>query len=74
MRRPGAALDLAALEAILPGITAKVRFIDAPRVDISSREIRRLAAEGLPYRGYLPAAVYDYIQEHRLYRRTTNNE
>jgi nicotinate-nucleotide adenylyltransferase len=68
MRRPGDAVDLPALEAILPGITAKVRFVEAPQVDISSSDIRARAAAGRPFRYFLPPAVYDYILEHNLYR------
>jgi len=67
MRRPGDSVDLPALEAVLPGIGAKVRFIDTALTDISASEIRRRVAEGLPYRDTLPLTVYDYIQENQLY-------
>jgi nicotinate-nucleotide adenylyltransferase len=67
MRRPGDAIHFPALEAILPGITRKVRFVDAPPVDISSHEIRQRVADGRPFRYLLPPAVYDYILEHDLY-------
>lgn len=68
MRRPGDSIDLPALEAILPGITSKVRFVEAPLLDISSRQIRQRIAEGHPFRYYLPPAVYRYIVRHQLYR------
>jgi len=67
MRRPSDSIHLPDLEAILPGITSKVRFVDAPIVEISSREIRQRVAEGRPFRYYLPPAVYGYILEHNLY-------
>ena len=67
MRRPSDSIHLPDLEAILPGITSKVRFVDAPIVEISSREIRQRVAEGRPFRYYLPPAVYGYIMEHNLY-------
>jgi nicotinate-nucleotide adenylyltransferase len=67
MRRPSDSIHLPNLEAILPGITSKVRFVDAPIVEISSREIRQRVAEGRPFRYYLPPAVYGYILEHNLY-------
>ena len=68
MRRPGEIIQLSTLEAALPGLTKKTRFVEAPLLQISSREIRRRIAEGLEFRYFLPPAVYDYIQEHRLYR------
>lgn len=69
MRRPGDSIDLSALEKQIPGITAKVRFIDAPLLEIASREIRRRAAEGLPFRYYLLPSIYDYIVEYGLYQK-----
>jgi nicotinate-nucleotide adenylyltransferase len=67
MRRPGESVQLDALEAILPGLAEKVRFVDAPLLEISSREIRRRVKEGLEFRYFVPRAVYEYIREHRLY-------
>jgi nicotinate-nucleotide adenylyltransferase len=67
MRRPSDSIHLPDLEAILPGITSKVRFVDALLLEISSREIRQRVAEGRPFRYYLPPAVYGYILEHNLY-------
>lgn len=68
MRRPGDSIDLPALEAILPGITSKVRFVEAPLLEIASHEIRQRVAEGRPFRYYLLPSVYEYILEHNLYR------
>ena len=68
MRRPGESVQLSALGAALPGIMDKIRFVEAPLLQISSREIRRRITEGLPFRYFLPPAVYDYIQTHNLYR------
>jgi len=67
MRRPDDAIHLPNLEAILPGITRKVRFVDAPLVDVSSREIRQRIEVGRPFRYFLPPSVYEYILEHGLY-------
>ncbi len=67
MRRPGDSIDLPALEKIIPGLTAKVRYVDAPLLDIAAHEIRRRVADGRPFRYFLPPAVYDYILEHNLY-------
>jgi len=68
MRRPGDEIDLQALEKKLPGLGAKVRFVDAPQLEISSSSIRQRIASGGHYRYYLPSAVYDYIQQNGLYR------
>ncbi|MBE3067043.1 MAG: nicotinate (nicotinamide) nucleotide adenylyltransferase [Chloroflexi bacterium] len=68
MRRPGDFIDLPALENIIPGLTAKVRFVDAPLLDIAAHEIRQRVADDRPFRYFLPPAVYDYIMEHNLYR------
>lgn len=42
------------------------------RVDVSATEIRARVAAGLPVRGFVPDAVAEYIEAHRLYR--TMNE
>lgn len=67
MRRPGDAIDLADLEASLPGLKAKVRFVDAPLLDIASSEIRRRVRQGLAFRYYLTPEVYEYILSSGLY-------
>jgi len=68
LRRPGARLNLARLERLLPGLLEKTRWIDAPRLDISATHIRRLVAEGKAYRYYVPEQVFAFIQENQLYR------
>jgi nicotinate-nucleotide adenylyltransferase len=68
MRRPGDSVDLSALERQVPGTQAKVRFVDAPLLNISSSDIRRRIREGLPFRYYLPQSVYKYILDNKLYR------
>jgi nicotinate-nucleotide adenylyltransferase len=67
IRRPGEETDLEALEHELPGITSKVHYVDAPLLEIASREIRNRVATGRPFRYYLPASVYEYIERHQLY-------
>jgi nicotinate-nucleotide adenylyltransferase len=68
MRRPGNEIDLTELERELPGITLKVRFVDAPLLEVASHEIRERARSGRPFRYYVPSAVFDYINKHSLYR------
>ena len=67
MRRPGEETDLQALERELPGISSKVHYVDAPLLEIASREIRSRIAAGRPFRYYLPEPVYEYIEQHHLY-------
>jgi nicotinate-nucleotide adenylyltransferase len=68
MRRPGDEIDLPSLERSLPGLSAKVRFVNAPQLEISSTSIRQRVATGGHFRYYLPTGVYDYIQQTNLYR------
>ena len=68
MRRPGDTVELATLEKSLPGLRSKVRFVEAPLLNIAAREIRKRIAEGRPFRYFLPERVFEYINEHGLYR------
>jgi nicotinate-nucleotide adenylyltransferase len=44
------------------------QLVHAPLVDLSSRDLRRRAAEGRTVRYLVPRAVEIYIQTHRLYQ------
>jgi nicotinate-nucleotide adenylyltransferase len=68
MRRPGDSIDLARLEDKLPGIGGKIRFIEAPLLEISSSQIRERVAAGRGYRYYLPPRVYQVVKRENLYR------
>jgi nicotinate-nucleotide adenylyltransferase len=67
MRRPGEKVDLHDLDKRLPGLSSKVEFIDAPLLEISSKNIRTLVANKKPFRYYLPPDVYAIIREKGLY-------
>jgi len=67
MRRPGDEIDTESLKKTLPGLKNKLRFIETPQLEISSSSIRERVASGGHYRFYLPAGVYDYIRQNRLY-------
>lgn len=67
MRRPEDALDASMLGDAVEGLEEKIRFVNAPLLEIASREIRRRVREGLPCRYYLPMPVYAYILEEGLY-------
>jgi nicotinate-nucleotide adenylyltransferase len=69
MLRPQEAVDVAALEARLPGLGERLRWVHAPLLEISSSYIRQQVAAGRPYRYYLPEAVYQIIAQRGLYLR-----
>lgn len=68
MRRPQDFVDLPRLERALPGIVAKVHFVEAPLLEISSTSIRERVASGRHYRYFLPEPVYEIIEANQLYR------
>ncbi len=68
MRRLGENIHLAQLEGLLPGLSAKVRMVVAPLVEISSTDIRRRLASGRSVRYFLPGAVWRLIEDLQLYR------
>jgi len=59
--------DLATFEASIPGIAQNLVWLEVTPVDISSTDIRRRMAKGLPIGHLVPAGVDRYIKEHRLY-------
>jgi nicotinate-nucleotide adenylyltransferase len=67
MRRPGVDVDLRALEAALPGVAARVSWVDAPRLDIASHDIQRRARAGCSIRYLVPRAVEAFIAQEGLY-------
>jgi nicotinate-nucleotide adenylyltransferase len=56
------------LEAELPGLDSKLRYIDAPLIEIASSDIRDRASRGLPFRYMLPPSVYDHVMRRHLYQ------
>jgi len=68
MRRPGIKPDLNALEHAIPGLRARLHWIPAPPIDLSSSTIADLIAAGRSVRYLVPDRVLDYILTHRLYR------
>ncbi len=68
MLRPGREPDLGELEKQVPGLASRVRFIQAPLLEISSSDLRCRIAAGEPCRYYLVPAAYQLILERGLYR------
>jgi nicotinate-nucleotide adenylyltransferase len=67
MRRSNDTIDLKSLEEILPGLSDKVQFFNAPLLEISSRDIRKRISEGRAFRHYLTPLVHEYILKNGLY-------
>lgn len=65
--RQGYGADLQALEAVLPGVSARTLLLDTPELEISSTDIERRIKAGLPIKYLVPEAVEEYIHAHRLY-------
>jgi nicotinate-nucleotide adenylyltransferase len=71
VERPGVEIDLFQLEGELPGLTSRIHWVQMPRLEISSSDLRARARAGRPISYLLPAAVEAYILEHELYREST---
>lgn len=56
------------LEALLPGLSKRVTWLDMPQLPFSATQVRTLASQGTPLVGFVPAGVEAYIREHHLYR------
>jgi nicotinate-nucleotide adenylyltransferase len=65
--RPGADLNLWALDSILPGLCDKIKVFESPLLDISSSEIRHLAANHGPFRYFVLPSVYQVIIDRKIY-------
>jgi nicotinate-nucleotide adenylyltransferase len=67
MHRVGDEINLDKLEKQLPGITAKIAYLDAPLMEISSSQIRQRIFDGLPFKHFVTRAVYKVIRSTGLY-------
>ena len=67
MRRHADQVDLESLEKVLPGISQKVKIVDAPILEISSRQIRERVRDNQGYRYYLREIVYEAILDQGFY-------
>ncbi len=67
MRRHADHVDLESLEKVLPGISEKVAIVEAPILEISSKQIRQRITDKMGYRYYLRDSVYEAIRELGIY-------
>ena len=68
VERPGTEIDLDRLAQRLPGLQARLHWIQMPLLEISSRDLRKRVRTGQPISYLVPRAVEAYIMEHGLYR------
>ena len=60
--------DITALDNLRPGASGQVSYIDFPRVDISSTNIRQRISQGQTVRYQVPREVESYMDRYGLYR------
>jgi nicotinate-nucleotide adenylyltransferase len=68
MARPGYRPDLTELEAALPGLAARLDWVEMPVLDIAASDLRRRVGQGRSIRYQVPEAVAAYVAERGLYR------
>ncbi len=73
LRRPGYSADLDELEKKIPGLRARVVFIPAPELEISSSDLQELVREGKSIEDMVSPDVAAYIREHHLYEDSTED-
>jgi nicotinate-nucleotide adenylyltransferase len=67
MRRPGDQVVLGELISKLPALMDKLRWIDAPQLEIAASRIREKISQGEAYQYYLHPEVNKLIRTKRLY-------
>jgi nicotinate-nucleotide adenylyltransferase len=65
--RPQADIAWQALEEAVPGIRARVDWLEGPMLALSSTEIRTLLKAGRSVQALVGTAVAGYIRQHQLY-------
>jgi nicotinate-nucleotide adenylyltransferase len=68
LQRPGTDTDLTELNKQVPGVAQRVKWIDAPQLEIASSDIQHRIHEGHSVRYRLPPAVIEIIEREGLYK------
>jgi nicotinate-nucleotide adenylyltransferase len=66
--RSGFQPDLTELEAAIPGISARLDWVEMPLIGVSASEIRARVRAGQSIRYQVAEGVSEYIEQHGLYR------
>jgi nicotinate-nucleotide adenylyltransferase len=67
--RPGFQPDLTGLAGVLPGLHARLDWVEMPLIGVSSRNIRARVQAGQSIRYQVAERVRKYIEQHRLYQK-----
>lgn len=62
MRRPGVEINVPDLERTIPCLSLKLKWVEAPLLEISGSLIRKRLRHGEPVRYFLPERVYQIIK------------
>ncbi len=68
IKRSGQPVDTTKLEAVIPGLTKKLHFLETPIIEISGTDIRLRVKESRPFRYLVPEKVFHFILNHKLYQ------
>lgn len=62
------------IEELSERYQARIMILHCPQFDVSSAQLREMAAKGLPVSSYVPGVVADYMEKHHLYQEGQVNE
>jgi nicotinate-nucleotide adenylyltransferase len=68
--RPGYQPDLSVLEQQIPGLAARLVWVEMPTLSLEASTIRARVVGGQSIRYQVPESVRAYIEQHQLYRRS----
>jgi nicotinate-nucleotide adenylyltransferase len=74
LRRPASTPDIALLMATFPTLAERLHWVNAPQIEISSRQIRANLATGQSVRYFLPPAVLTAVQQWRADAANTSGQ
>lgn len=66
--RPGYRPDLAELEAVIPGLSARLDWVEMPLIGVAASDIRARVRAGRSIRYQVVEPVREYIEQQQLYR------